>query len=524
MVRAALAKLKAFSRGGEGPDHVSLFFPFLIISLALGVLAWRSYQLSLRMENGASTLAAQYARYAAEITVSRVDSNLRAELVRVSEDWLQAERRALAPNFGALMQEWINTNDWIVSAIYVPDSDPTNSIYVSEIPSKSAKESTRLTREFFTSTGTVRYTYDPARLLGHVRNAVRQPPHVQASDPSLDKSMAIQPQADISVVSDVRNVGLMRMRDGFLFVSSLAPPLSNFGIRASVRTSYIGSGWENQRLISLWLTLAAIALTTLGAYLAWRGLKKEAETMKLRGALIANVSHELRTPLSMIRLGAETLKLSSKLKEHERQQIEEQILREVLHLSHLVENVLDIARIQHGSSKALAFTPVVPRELVKLLVSTYESWIRSKGFTITMQIDETIDEQLWDREAVSRALLNLIDNAIKYSADDKAIEVILRQTGESIEIAVRDHGIGISPKDVTKIFDPYYRAQFSDTQTRRGAGLGLTLVLQIVASHGGRVDVDSVLGSGSTFTLVFPRIQSEAPGSVPNLVHAPEAF
>src|SRR5260370_41302506 len=83
MVRAALAKLKAFSRGGEGPDHVSLFFPFLIISLALGVLAWRSYQLSLRMESGASTLAAQYARYAAEITTSRVDSNVRSELVRV---------------------------------------------------------------------------------------------------------------------------------------------------------------------------------------------------------------------------------------------------------------------------------------------------------------------------------------------------------------------------------------------------------------------------------------------------------
>ncbi len=336
--------------------------------------------------------------------------------------------------------------------------------------------------------------------------------------------MAIQPQADISLVNDVRHVGLMRMADGFLFVSVLAPPLANYGIRASVRTSYIGSGWENQRLISLWLTFAAMALTTLGAYLAWRGLKKEAETMKLRGALIANVSHELRTPLSMIRLGAETLKLSAKLKEHERQQIEEQILREVLHLSHLVENVLDIARIQHGSAKALAFTPVMPRDLVKMLVSTYESWIQSKGFTVTMQIDETIEEQLWDREAVSRALLNLIDNAIKYSADDKAIEVILRQTSESIEIAVCDHGIGVSAKDISKIFDPYFRAQFSDTQTRRGAGLGLTLVLQIVASHGGRVDVESVVGSGSTFTLVFPRMQSEAPRTVHNLVHAPEAF
>jgi signal transduction histidine kinase len=517
---AALEKLKALTRRGEGPDHVSIFFPFLIISIALGALAWRSYQLSLRMESGANTLAVQYAGYAAEITASRVDAAVSSELLRVSEDWQQAERRNAAPTLAGPLQEWIGANDWIVSAIYVPDDDPTSSVFVSEIADKSAKSTVRPTREFLTSTGTVRYTYDPARLLAHVRGAVRQQPLVRANDASLDKTMAIQPQADVTLVNDVARTGLMRLRGGFAFVAPLSAPLIGYGVRAIVRTSYVGSGWENQRVISFWVTLAALTMTALGAYLAWRGLKKEAETMKLRGALIANVSHELRTPLSMIRLGAETLKLSSKLKEHERQQIEEQILREVLVLSHLVENVLDVARIQHGSGKALAFTPVVPRDLVKSLVQTYESWIRSKGFVVSMQIDETIEEQLWDREAVSRALLNLIDNAIKYSADEKAIDVVLRQTPETIEIAVKDHGIGIGEKDLARIFTPYFRAQFSDTQTRRGAGLGLTLVQQIVASHGGRVTVESVPGAGSTFTMIFPRGFSEQRGAVANLVHA----
>ena len=125
--------------------------------------------------------------------------------------------------------------------------------------------------------------------------------------------------------------------------------------------------------------------------------------MRLRGALIANVSHELRTPLSMIRLGAETLKLA-RLKEKERLEIEDQILREVLHLSHLVENVLDVARIQHNAARAMAFTPVHPRELITMLISTYESWIRSKGFRVTTQIDDSIEAQYWDRESVSRAL------------------------------------------------------------------------------------------------------------------------
>jgi signal transduction histidine kinase len=245
--------------------------------------------------------------------------------------------------------------------------------------------------------------------------------------------------------------------------------------------------------------------------MAMRGLMREADTMKLRGALVANVSHELRTPLSMIRLGAETLKRgASRLPEKQRHEIEDSILREVLHLSHMVENVLDVARMQNSSSKVLAFTPVYPRDLLTSLVSTYESWVRSRGFDVTLHIDDAIDEQSWDREAVSRAVLNLIDNAIKYSRDeDKIIDVVLRQTEDEVVIEVNDRGIGINADDLTHIFEPYYRAQFSDTQTRRGAGLGLTLVQQIIASHGGTIEVESKPGAGSTFRLLFPRPQSQ---------------
>src|SRR5205823_6922115 len=130
-------------------------------------------------------------------------------------------------------------------------------------------------------------------------------------------------------------------------IAPLAAPLNGYAIRSFVPAAYGKSMWENPRVISSWLSLLAVALTALGAYLALRGLRKEAETMKLRSALIANVSHELRTPLSMIRLGAETLRRGTKLTPRERDEIEDQILREVLHLSHLVENVLDVARMQH---------------------------------------------------------------------------------------------------------------------------------------------------------------------------------
>lgn len=512
MVRALIQKVWRNGRGDASRDHVSIIIPFLIISAGLGVLAWRSYDLSIQAEQSANTLAAQYAGYVAEITARRVDAAVRAEQTKASEEWQQAERRTESPNF-ALLQEWLGNHAWIVDAMYVPDYDPISSIYVSEITSKEQKSRARLKAEFFTTSGTIRYTYDPARLLSEVQSTVR---------PIRTKGM--QQRAEVSLARDVGAPLLTRTSDGFSSVSPLSPPVEKYGIRATVRTAGSGSMWHNHRVISLSASLLALALTSLGAYLAIRGLRKESETMKLRGALIANVSHELRTPLSMIRLGAETLKRGSKLKEKERQDIEDQILREVLHLSHLVENVLDVARIQHQNTRALAFTPVFPRDLITTLVTTYESWFRSKGFTVTVTIDESIGEQYWDREAVSRALLNLIDNAIKYSSDTKVIEITLRQTEQDVVLEVTDHGIGIESKDLAKIFDPYYRAQFSDTQTRRGAGLGLTLVQQIVASHGGRVEVESRPGQGSTFRLMFPRASSDSPAVVPRFVHAPEAF
>src|SRR6185436_18849412 len=114
---------------------------------------------------------------------------------------------------------------------------------------------------------------------------------------------------DVSLVAigPASAAGLQKIDDGFAFISKLAAPLDSFGVRAVVRTEYVGgSGWQNQRTMSLWMSLLALILTGIGGVLAFRGISKETETMKLRGALIANVSHELRTPLSMIRLGAET--------------------------------------------------------------------------------------------------------------------------------------------------------------------------------------------------------------------------
>jgi signal transduction histidine kinase len=503
MLQWIRSRFRPVSRDGERSNRVSILVPFLIISIGLGALAWRSYQLSVNMERGANLLAGEYARYAAEITARRLDAAANAELARVADEWQQIERRG-DTGLSASLRAWLGENPWIVSALYVPDStDPANSFFATELRG-TKNDPSYLTREFFTSTGTLRYTYDPARLLTHVSATVKQQPLAKGAG----GESAPRP-ADVNLIRSPAQPGLVRSGAGFVFAAPLQAPLEEFSVSASVTPGYQATTWQSQRAVSFLVSIGALLLTGIGGYFAFRGITKEAETMKLRSALIANVSHELRTPLSMIRLGAETLKRGSKLSPKDRAEIEDLILREVLHLSHMVENVLDVARMQHRASKALAFTPVSPRDLVTRLLTDYESWVRSKGFAITVSLDEAVQPQMWDREAVSRALLNLIDNAIKYSADEKSIDVILRQTDQHVVLEVKDRGIGIETSDVARIFDPYYRAQFSDTQTRRGAGLGLTLVRQIVESHGGAVEVDSQFGAGSTFRLLFPKATPE---------------
>src|SRR6476661_8447447 len=175
MLRTILSRFRGDSARGEGRERVSILVPFLIISAGLGVLAWRSYELSVRMERGANTLAVQYAGYAADITARRVDAAVRAEMTRANDEWQQVERRSDSPDDSAV-REWINSNEWIVTAIYVPDHDPASSVYVSELAEAKPNAQQRLNREFFTSSGTVRYTFDPDRLLAHVHPEIRQQP------------------------------------------------------------------------------------------------------------------------------------------------------------------------------------------------------------------------------------------------------------------------------------------------------------------------------------------------------------
>lgn len=484
-----------------GPGSVVRLYivlPFLLVVAALGVLSWHSYQLSVRTERGLNVLSVQYLHHAAEISASRADAVVSAEIFQAADEWQQIERSS-HPTRDALL-DWMGKNAWIVSAIYLPDDEPAGAAFATQDleiePTRTFKN------EFFTATGTIRYSYDPSRLLQVVRGAIEHESQVHMAH--LPEAMEVRRKTQIGVVRRGDQIGFVSTPLGPSVIVPLGPPLHDYAIQAYIDPLFTGGAWQNPRWVSLLYAVLALVVVSVGAAFAIRGLRREADAIQLRTALIANISHELRTPLSMIRMGAETLKRGSRLSEADRGDIHESIHREVVHLSHMVENVLDVARLSK-SPQPLVFNPVDPLDLVQSLVSSYESWIRGKGFDLKLEIEAVPEEQLWDREAVSRALLNLIDNAIKYSGDERLLKVLLTEDDEFVTIAVEDRGIGIPPEDLPRIFEPYYRAQFSDTQTRRGAGLGLTLVQQILHSHGGRVEVESVFGRGSTFKLRFPR-------------------
>jgi signal transduction histidine kinase len=215
------------------------------------------------------------------------------------------------------------------------------------------------------------------------------------------------------------------------------------------------------------------------------------------------VSHELKTPLALIRLFAETLELGRVQSEEKARQYYRLINKESQRLTQLINNILDFSRIEAGR-KEYRFAPTDVGRVVVDVVDAYRFQIEQNGFELDVGVAENLPEVDADKEALGQALLNLVNNAIKYSRDGKYLRLDVSQRGEEVRIAVTDRGIGIAKAEHRKIFDKFYRAEDSLVHETKGSGLGLPLVRHIMEAHGGSVEVESAPGRGSTFTLVLP--------------------
>jgi len=142
--------------------------------------------------------------------------------------------------------------------------------------------------------------------------------------------------------------------------------------------------------------------------------------------------------------------------------------------------------------------------LVRNTLDTYRYQIEKNGFEFETSIESNIPTMRLDREAIARALLNLVNNALKYSAEEKYLQVNLYRANGTVKLEVVDRGIGIARRDQTKIFEKFYRTGDPLVHNTKGSGLGLSLVKHITHAHGGQVEVESTPGKGSKFTLSLP--------------------
>ena len=258
-----------------------------------------------------------------------------------------------------------------------------------------------------------------------------------------------------------------------------------------------------RRLLSL--GLGAIVLLLAGSsYLLWRVVQRELAVARLQTDFVSAVSHEFRTPLTSLRHVTELLEEDDDLPPERRKTFYSALGRSTERLHRLVESLLDFGRMEL-KRRPYDLQPVDAGVIARQVVDDFQKEASAQGFTIRLEVEEANALPLrGDAAALTHALWNLLDNAIKYSGEKSEICVSVRARRDGVAIGVEDHGLGIPHHERKEIFRKFIRGEKAKQLGIKGTGLGLAMVSHIVSAHGGRIELESEEGSGSTFRLVLP--------------------
>jgi two-component system phosphate regulon sensor histidine kinase PhoR len=249
---------------------------------------------------------------------------------------------------------------------------------------------------------------------------------------------------------------------------------------------------------------AIVLLLAGGSYFLWRVIHRELAIARLQTEFVAAVSHEFRTPLASLRHVTELMQEDDELPKERRKSFYEALGRNTERLHRLVESLLDLARME-GSRKPYELKPLDAGELAKRVVAEFRREVEPRGFNVELDVEAPNTFKLnADSNALSSALWNLLDNAVKYSPEGGNIRLSLRRHPEGLSIAVRDDGLGIPQAEQSEIFQRFVRGEEASRRGIKGTGLGLAMVSHIVRGHGGRLELESEEGVGSTFWIVLP--------------------
>jgi len=290
------------------------------------------------------------------------------------------------------------------------------------------------------------------------------------------------------------------------------------GVRGVLRSALTEGAWQlglthragsldaavaQTRQRNLVVSFSILLLLTLSVGLILVSAQRERRLARQQLEFVSAVSHELRTPLAVICSAGENLADGVVGSEEQTRQYGALVRNEGRRLSEMVEQVLDFAGIQSGR-KAYRLEAAEVSDIVDQAIEIFAMQIRNGGITLEKQIEPNLPPIMADRAAMIRAIQNLIGNALKYGGHGNWLSVRAEAAGSDVLISVEDRGAGISPVDLPHIFEPFYRAAAVVDAQIQGSGLGLALVKQIVDAHHAKINVDSALQKGTTFTIVVP--------------------
>lgn len=305
----------------------------------------------------------------------------------------------------------------------------------------------------------------------------------------------------VSEVVQARNTAL---GPSVLAERTFGPPLQDFRLAAlpTGEDPIARVSARNRILYGVLLGLFYLTLTW-GVIYTGRTLYREARLSRLKTDFVSLVSHELRTPMTSIRMFIETLALGRVKDPAQAQAVLGLLQKETERLSVLIERVLDWARLESGRREYHREAKPVGA-VVDAAVSAFRTQRHEHDYRLDVQVADGLPALNVDTEALAGALLNLLQNAFKYSGEDKHIRLSARREGKWVGLEVQDNGMGIAPRDRKRVFERFYRVDNLLTRKTEGSGLGLAIAKRIVEAHGGRIAVHSELGKGSRFTILLP--------------------
>lgn len=259
--------------------------------------------------------------------------------------------------------------------------------------------------------------------------------------------------------------------------------------------------------IVLFLVLAngviVIASGGLSYFLAGRTLRPIKEMVKDQKSFISNASHDLRTPLSAISLSMEVALKDKAMDIKTARDVLTQCLKQVVGLQRLTQNLLELSSFNYHSSNT-RFTRENVFNILKEVLYELAPMYKEKKLAIINEVDQNFVAEL-DKLKIRQLFMIILDNAIKYSRDKEKITLSSQFKDSNFQIRIKDQGLGIAKKEISKVFDKFYRSDKSRSNFKTsGYGLGLSIAKEIVDLHGGDISVKSVLGKGSTFVLQLP--------------------